>query len=153
MSSVPDGAVKLSGGDRTYYATKDAVYAYDPGAGYVVVEPPVGASFDRLPEAAKKGIPVVVNGTSYYRYLGLFYREDKDGSGERYVVTKSPFLADTANAASPAQEARNQTPFPGPSLEAPPYDAGAVTTGPPVPGSPRATFLLPIENPANVPVR
>jgi hypothetical protein len=56
-----------------------------------VIEPPIGLPIDRLPDGAKRGIPVVVNGVTYYRHLGVFYKEDGQGTASRYVVAKSPF--------------------------------------------------------------
>jgi hypothetical protein len=86
----------IRAGDRTLYATGDAFYeaVRDGGATrYVVVEPAVGTVLDRLPERAKLGIPVRSGRHDYYRYLGVFYREEAAGGVKRYVAAVSPFAA------------------------------------------------------------
>lgn len=145
IASVPKDTIALDSNGRTYYATNDAIYINEPGAGYVVIEPPLGTSFDRLPAAATSGIAVVVNGTSYYRHLGLFYREEKGASGARYVVTKSPYMTEpSTGAGAPTIAAAAATPAVVPAMDLPAYGDTSAATQPPVPGSPRAAFLVPI---------
>src|SRR6185503_15452762 len=91
VSSLPEKHITLQSAGRTLYAGDDGWYERSPAAGYVVIEPPIGLPLDQLPESAKRGIPVVVNGVTYYRHLGVFYREEGEGAPSRYSVAKSPF--------------------------------------------------------------
>lgn len=151
LGTLPHGSMTLnSDGGRTYYATDDAIYVSEPGTGYVVVEPPAGTRFDRLPATAKKSIPVVVNGTSYYRHLGVFYREESSSSGDSYVVTSSPFLANPGNTATAAAATTALTPVSAAAVDA--WGAvsaerhGSPHSEPSLPGSPRSMFLRPVRN-------
>jgi len=151
VASLPAEYVTLESGNKTLYATDTAVYVLEPGAGYVVVEPPLGTRLDRLPANAKKGIPVVVNGTAYYRYLGLFYRAENGPSGEAYVVTASPFLSESAASQNPRniETPRPENPSPAGAVMAigatSATESGVWDTSSAPPGSPRATFLAPSE--------
>ena len=91
VSSLPEQHTTVVSGGRTLYAGEHAWYERSPAGGYVVIEPPIGLPVDQLPDSAKRGIPVVVNGVTYYRHLGVFYREEGEGTPSRYVVAKSPF--------------------------------------------------------------
>lgn len=94
VSSLPKQHEVIRAGDRTFYATQDAFYegVRDGGATrYVVVEPAVGTVLDRLPAQAKYGIPVRSGRHDYYRYLGVFYREETVNGVKRYVASTSPF--------------------------------------------------------------
>ena len=91
VSTIPDDHMTVQSAGRTLYATDHAWYERSPAGSYVVVEPPVGLPIDHLPESAKHGIPVVVNGVTYYRHLGVFYKEEGDGAASHYVVAKSPY--------------------------------------------------------------
>jgi hypothetical protein len=133
VSSLPPGHLVFHSGGRTLYAGTDAWYERQEG-GYVVIEPPVGLAVDNLPDSARDGIPVVVNGVSYYRHLGIFYREEEpeDGFGSRrYVVAKSPFELE-----QPTSVQMVQSGIPG-STEGGPLEAGGATQ-PYVPAEPFA---------------
>lgn len=149
VATLPAEYVTLESGDKTFYATDTAVYVLEPGAGYVVVEPSLGTRLDGLPANAKKGIPVVVNGTAYYRYIGLFYRAENGPSGETYVVTASPFLSEFAASqdTTKTEASRPENPSPAGAVMAigatSAAESGAWDTSSAPPGSPRATFLAP----------
>ena len=112
VSTLPKEHDVVRAGERTLYATSDAFYeAVRDGAAtrYVVVEPAVGVVLDRLPERAKEGIPVRSGRNDYYRYLGVFYREETVNGTKRYVASQSPFAATpttpTASATTPVAAA------------------------------------------------
>ena len=99
VSALPKGHDVIRAGDRTLYATADAFYeaVRDGGATrYVVVEPAIGTVLERLPARAKEGIPVRSGRYDYYRYLGVFYREETVNGAKRYVASASPFSAPPA---------------------------------------------------------
>ena len=105
-NSLPKSHEAIRAGDRTLLATGDAFYEavrYSDGrTRYVVVEPAVGTTLDRLPARAKEGIPVQSGRHTYYRYLGVFYREDESTGKTRYVAAPNPFMPQqTAAAATP----------------------------------------------------
>jgi len=103
VSTLPKDHEVIRAGDRTLYATNDAFYEAVREGGttrYVVIEPAVGTALDRLPEQAKAGIPVHSGRYDYYRYLGVFYREEKANGGTRYVASVSPFAEPVAPVAS-----------------------------------------------------
>jgi len=105
VSALPEGHEVIRAGDRTLYAGGDAFYeAVRDGSGsrYVVVEPAVGTVLDRLPARAKDGIPVRSGRHDYYRYLGVFYREETLNGVKRYVAAVSPFAVSPASPVSPA---------------------------------------------------
>lgn len=105
VSELPKGSETIRAGDRTLYAGGDAFYeAVRDGNGgrYIVVEPAVGTVLDRLPARAKDGIPVRSGRHDYYRYLGVFYRQENLNGVERYVAAASPFAAPPASPAAPA---------------------------------------------------
>ena len=83
----------ISGESGTYFATDDAIYAVSPEAsgGYVVVATSPGFRMDALPDAAYVGAPIVADGTTYYRYLGIYYREVHEDDRSYYVASESPF--------------------------------------------------------------
>ncbi len=55
---------------------------------YVVVEPPIGAKVDALPEDYET---VEVNGMVYYRLDGVYYEYvDNEGEAPYFLVTKAP---------------------------------------------------------------
>lgn len=107
VGALPKGHDVIRAGDRTLYATGDAFYeTVRDGAGirYVVVEPAVGTALERLPDRAKEGIPVRSGRHDYYRYLGVFYREETVNGVKRYVASASPFSTPppTVSATTPA---------------------------------------------------
>jgi hypothetical protein len=143
VSSLPTEHIVFESGPRTLYASENAWFERQEG-GYVVIEPPIGLEVDRLPESAKHGIPVVVNGVNYYRHLGIFYREQPGG---RYVVSNSPYrpepvasapssgtvVTGSLDSAGPTQPYVPGRPFePMPSTP-PPYLAPSVSTTSPTP--------------------
>lgn len=94
VGALPKEHDVVRAGDRTLYATGDAFYeAVREGNStrYVVVEPSIGTVLDRLPERAKEGIPVRSGRYDYYRYLGVFYRQETVNGVTRYVASASPF--------------------------------------------------------------
>lgn len=95
VDSIPADHETLHAGARTLYATGDAFYEPVNQNGrrrYVVVEPTEGLALDRLPARAREGIPVQSGRDTYYRYLGVFYREDDSSGATRYVAAPNPFL-------------------------------------------------------------
>ncbi len=104
-NSLPKSHESIRAGDRTLLATSNAFYEavrYTDGrTRYVVVEPAVGMTLDRLPAHAKEGIPVQSGRHTYYRYLGVFYREDESTGKARYVASPNPFAPQQTAAASP----------------------------------------------------
>lgn len=96
VATLPRAHEKVIAGSRTLYATDDAFYEVvkqsDGHVRYVVVEPSEGLVLDRLPARAKEGIPVQSGRNTYYRYLGIFYREDESSGATRYVASPNPFL-------------------------------------------------------------
>jgi hypothetical protein len=90
---------------------------------------------------------VVVGGTTYLRYLGVFYREDRTAAAVNYAVAESPFaLEKRAESAGLPQTAAVTS-----SADVPGFvpESANVTYGdpidapPPAPDSPRAVFLHP----------
>ena len=110
VDSIPTAHETVHAGSRTLYATGDAFYeqvSHSGGRRYVVVEPTEGLALDRLPAQAREGIPVQSGRDTYYRYLGVFYREDKSSGATRYVAAPNPFMPpQTAKTTPPAQPPR-----------------------------------------------
>jgi len=103
VGAIPKAHEVVRANDRTLYATEDAFYeAVREGATtrYIVIEPSVGMILDRLPARAKDGIPVHSGRNDYYRYLGVFYREETVNGVKRYVAAPSPFAAPPAPLAA-----------------------------------------------------
>lgn len=90
---LPVHAQAIHGESTTYFAADDALYApADDGVGgFVVVSTSPGFRVDELPEAARHGVPIVAGGATYYRYLGVYYREVHDGTTTYYVASETPF--------------------------------------------------------------
>jgi hypothetical protein len=117
VDSLPRDNEVVHAGARTLYATDDAFYEAVSREGrrrYVVVEPSEGLVLDRLPAQAREGIPIQSGRDTFYRYLGIFYREDESSGTKRYVAAPNPFMPVT-----PPQTAKT-TPPPG---APPPYTA------------------------------
>lgn len=127
-NSLPKSHEAIRAGDRTLLATGDAFYEavrYSDGrTRYMVVEPSVGTTLDRLPARAKEGIPVQSGRYTYYRYLGVFYREDESTGKTRYVASPNPFAPQQTAAVTPP--AGSTTPA-APSAAAPPPATATVT--------------------------
>jgi hypothetical protein len=109
----------------------------------------VGLEVDRLPQTAKSGIPVVVNGVTYYRHLGVFYREQPPG---RYVVASPPFRPEPVAAATTGTPPGNSLDAAGPTQPFVPREPFA-----PMPSTPPAHLApsvgtTPSYDPATVPV-
>ena len=105
VDSIPSTHEKVVAAGRTLYATDDAFYEvvkHDGRTRYVVVEPSEGLVLDRLPARAKEGIPVQSGRNTYYRYLGVFYREDESSGATRYVVAPNPFMQPAARVTAKA---------------------------------------------------
>lgn len=110
VDSLPSGNETVHAGARTLYATDDAFYeavTHDGRRRYVVVEPSEGLVLDRLPSQARAGIPVQSGRDTFYRYLGVFYREDDSSGSTRYVAAPNPFMPVT-----PPQTAKTTPPTP-----------------------------------------
>lgn len=124
-NSLPKSHEVVRAGNRTLLATGDAFYEavrYTDGrTRYVVVEPAVGTTLDRLPARAKEGIPVQSGRHTFYRYLGVFYREDESTGKTRYVASPNPFMPQQTAAATPP--AGSTTPSAPPAGAPPPATA------------------------------
>ena len=127
VDSLPSGHQTIRAGDRTLYASADAFYEAAPGGRnrYVVVEPTVGLTLDQLPAKAKEGIPVQSGRHTYYRYLGVFYREDDSTGKTRYVASPNPFMPPPSVAATTATGAGAAPPPAQASV--PPPATGTIT--------------------------
>jgi hypothetical protein len=128
VDSLPRGHETIRAGDKTLYATGDAFYeaASDGRNRYVVVEPTPGLTLDRLPAKAKEGIPVQSGRHTYYRYLGVFYREEDSTGRTRYVASPNPFMPPPSVAATTATGAAGAAPPPA-QASLPPPATGTIT--------------------------
>lgn len=91
---LPERVQAIRGESGTYFAADDALYApsEDENGGFVVVPTAPGFEVEELPDSARTGIPIVADGFTYYRYLGVYYREEHDEEGRTYyVASESPF--------------------------------------------------------------
>jgi hypothetical protein len=90
---LPEHVQPIRGESGTYFAADDALYAPSPGGsgGFVVVSTAPGFRVEELPDAARSGIPFVADGFTYYRYLGVYYREERKDGHTYYVASESPF--------------------------------------------------------------
>ena len=93
VDRLPERVQSIRGESATYFAAADAIYApsQDGSGGYVVVATSPGFRVEELPDAARVGAPIVADGATYYRYLGVYYREVRDGERAYYVASESPF--------------------------------------------------------------
>jgi hypothetical protein len=67
---LPYGYYPFYWGGAAFYFSAGYFYQYDGGQ-YTVVAPPVGAAVNELPSGAKE---IVINGTQYYEYNGVYYK-------------------------------------------------------------------------------
>ena len=90
---LPEHVQTIRGENGTYFAADDALYALseDETGGFVVVSTEPGFEVDELPNSARAGIPIVADGFTYYRYLGVYYREEHRDGRTYYVASESPF--------------------------------------------------------------
>jgi hypothetical protein len=93
VDRLPERAQSIRGENTIYFATDDAVYepSQQTRGGYVVVATSPGFRVEELPDAARRGVPIVAAGATYYRYLGVYYREVREDGRTYYVVSESPF--------------------------------------------------------------
>jgi len=93
VDRLPEHVQRIRGETVTYFAADDAIYAPSDQAsgGYVVVATSPGFRVDELPDAAHVGAPIVAGGATYYRYLGVYYREVLEDDRTYYVASESPF--------------------------------------------------------------
>jgi hypothetical protein len=83
----PVGAATVFGGGKPYSYYAGTFYAYDSATkGYAVVQPPMGATVDYLPETAAK---VEWKGSTHYEYGGTHYKPYYRGSSVVYTVAGS----------------------------------------------------------------
>jgi hypothetical protein len=73
-------------GDDQYFDCGGAFYS-SADAGFQVVQPPVGATVDSLPQGAEQK---VVNGTTYYLFGAAYYQPFYSGSSVIYQVVPDP---------------------------------------------------------------
>jgi hypothetical protein len=90
---LPERVQVIRGENGTYFAADDALYERLQGGsgGFVVVSTAPGFRVEELPDSARRGIPFVADGFTYYRYLGVYYREEHDDGRTSYVASESPF--------------------------------------------------------------
>jgi hypothetical protein len=100
--TLPESAVAVEIGGRTYYQYADAYYEWHPARGnYVVVPAPVQAAPAQLPATASgyapgqvvENLPTgytaeVVNGVQYYRYGSDYFLPTTQDGREVYVVVR-----------------------------------------------------------------
>ncbi len=67
---LPFGYYPFYFGDYQYFYSDGLFYQYD-NSEYTVVEPPIGAQIDKLPEGAQS---IVINGQQYYELNGVYYQ-------------------------------------------------------------------------------
>ncbi len=80
---LPYGYYPFFYGDYQYYYSDGLFYSYDNNQ-YTVVEPPVGAQVNALPEKAQS---IVINGQQYYEADGVYYQlVTKDDGSTVYEV-------------------------------------------------------------------
>ncbi|MDO6564511.1 DUF6515 family protein [Amphritea sp. 1_MG-2023] len=70
VDHLPGAAVLMVIAGATYWVM-DSLFYRKADKGYVVVEPPEGAYYERLPPGA---VPIRHQGREYYRYHGTYYR-------------------------------------------------------------------------------
>ena len=90
---LPEHVQTIRGENGTYFAADDALYAPLQGGsgGFVVVSTAPGFRVEELPDAARHGVPIIADGFTYYRYLGVYYREEREHGRTYYVASESPF--------------------------------------------------------------
>jgi hypothetical protein len=93
IDRLPERAQTIRGESATYYAADDAIYTRSPSGsdGYVVVSTSPGFRVEEIPDDARRGIPIVAGGATYYRYLGVYYREVHEAGRTYYIASESPF--------------------------------------------------------------
>ena len=93
IDRLPERAQEIRGESTTFFATDAALYApsRDASGGYVVVETAPGFRVEELPDVARVGAPIVSDGETYHRYLGVYYREVHEDDRTYYVASESPF--------------------------------------------------------------
>jgi hypothetical protein len=90
---LPEHVEAIRGESTTYLAADDAIYTpVEDGSGdFVVVSTSPGFRVEELPEATMHSVPIVANGATYYRYLGVYYREVHEEGRIYYVASEDPF--------------------------------------------------------------
>lgn len=80
---APSGATKRVYGGITYYYRNNTYYRKRKDGGFEMVEPPLGASLDRIPQDARLR---KIDGEYFYEYRGAFYQMKEDENEERYYI-------------------------------------------------------------------
>jgi len=90
---LPEHVEAIRGESATYLAADDAIYEpVEDGSGdFVVVSTSPGFRVDELPDAVLHGVPIVADDVTYYRYLGVYYREVREEGSIYYVASEDPF--------------------------------------------------------------
>ena len=91
--ALPAHVERVRGEGATYFAAANAIYAPVEGGdgGFVVVSTSPGFRLEEFPNSAHVGVPIVVGDVTYYRYLGVYYREEYEDDDTYYVASESPF--------------------------------------------------------------
>ncbi len=95
---LPWGYYPFWWGDSYFYYSDGLFYNYDNDQ-YTVVEPPVGASVDKLPSKAQS---IVIDGQQYYEMNGVYYQAitKDDGTTAYEVVGKDGVLNTNGSGAN-----------------------------------------------------
>lgn len=105
IHTLPPGARRIYYGGVPYYYRGNTYYRErERGDGYEVVEPPLGASLERLPFGAKKR---VIDGEIYYEYRDNYYMAD----GDRYIIVGRDGRLSTDEALRQRAESREDRDF------------------------------------------
>ncbi|OJU27547.1 MAG: hypothetical protein BGN92_12325 [Sphingobacteriales bacterium 41-5] len=101
VHSLPPGSRRVYYGGIPYYYRGNTYYRErERGDGYEVVEPPLGASLERLPMGAKRQ---VIDGQIYYEYRDNYYMADED----RYIIVGKGGRLSTDEARRQRSESRD----------------------------------------------
>src|SRR6185312_10583645 len=95
---LPWGYYPFWWGDAYFYYSDGLFYNYNNDQ-YTVVEPPVGASVDKLPSKAQS---IVIDGQQYYEMNGVYYQQitKDDGTTAYEVVGKDGVLNTNGSGAA-----------------------------------------------------
>jgi len=101
VQSLPSGTRRVYYGNIPYYYRGNTYYRErERGDGYEVVEPPLGATLDRLPSGARKR---VIDSQIYYEYRGIYYMSS---DYDKYIVVGKGGRLDTEEALRRRADAR-----------------------------------------------
>lgn len=90
---LPETVETIRGESTTYFAADDAIYAPagEESGGFIVVAASPGFRIDGLPQSVARSVPIVAGNATYYRYLGVYYREVRENGRLYYVASEDPF--------------------------------------------------------------